>query len=382
MTYSYSTGTPGSQGGSSQDYDWSWLENQGYGTSMMDRIKGVYSGKGGLGGVLGRSVVSDAWMSEQANLAGIAKKKENIQDLYGMRDRSDENFAAQQAQIAEKEAFTEQSIEGTQSKINESMEEYRKSLTGSGGYLGRLQGIARQGATAMTEWGEKAVATAEESREEFEDLSAQRASAASRGGAATLQARNAQLDASNMPENVKQSMRDLNRREFDQDMFSKQTELQNQSQQTRIGLDQTLTSAFMNMSSVEGAATQMETTAIGTAMTTEADYYTKKVGLDMALGAARTDIRKHATGMAAESHQVYAGRDLRINELIADKKDQLAKDIENSPVSLLDGAAGLAALYSSSEWAARRMGDIWVPGDEDRRRKLNLGFTMYNPNVG
>ncbi len=354
-----------------QDYDWNWLDNASMGSDPSSTVKNIYTQQGGLNKALGRSVISDWMRSQQANNAALSQKRQNLQGMYDYRDRSDQNFARQQSQIAEKESLTEQSLQDTQTRQDENMNAYYDSLMGEGGYMSKIQDVTQRGAQAMGEWGDKAIGAMEQSKADFEDFSTQRASAAARGGAAALQARNMQLDSSNMPENVKQSMRDLNQRQFDQDLFTRQTELQNQSQQTSIALNQSLAGGLMQRGQIEGTMAQMEASGLAQGAQAEGDFWTKKAQLDSQLGASRTEFRKFMTGMEQQSHQQYAQRDLQVEQLIASGEASLAEAIATNPVSLLDGLSGLASLYSSSQWAANRLSAVTVPGNRSRVRNPN-----------
>jgi len=354
-----------------QDYDWNWLDNASMGSDPSSTVKNIYTQQGGLNKALGRSVISDWMRSQQANNAALSQKRQNLQGMYDYRDRSDQNFARQQSQIAEKESLTEQSLQDTQTRQDENMNAYYDSLMGEGGYMSKIQDVTQRGAQAMGEWGDKAIGAMEQSKADFEDFSTQRASAAARGGAAALQARNMQLDSSNMPENVKQSMRDLNQRQFDQDLFTRQTELQNQSQQTSIALNQSLAGGLMQRGQIEGTMAQMEASGLAQGAQAEGDFWTKKAQLDSQLGASRTEFRKFMTGMEQQSHQQYAQRDLQVEQLIASGEASLAEAIATNPVSLLDGLSGLASLYSSSQWAANRLSRVDVPGNRFRVRNPN-----------
>ena len=363
-----------------QDYDWDWLNDAGMGSDPQSTIKSIYTGQGGLNKALGRGVVSDWMRSQQANNAALSQKERNLQGMRDYRDRSDEHFANQQTQIGEKEALTEQSLNDTQARQDASMNSYYDRLMGSDGYMSKIQNITAQGASSMGEWGDKAVAKMEESSDKFDDFSTQQASAVARGGAAALQSRNAQLDNSNMPEHVKQSMKDLNQRQFDQDLFTQQTALQSQSQQTRIGLDQALAGSYMQRGQIEGTMAQMEASGLAQGAQAEGNFWNQKAQLDAQLGAARTDFRKFMTGMEQQSHQAYAGRDLQIQQLISSGEASLAEAIATNPVSLLDGLSGLASLYSSSMWAASRLGNVTVPGN--RNQINNPDFLGYNQHLG
>lgn len=362
-----------------QDYDWSWLGDAGMGSDPQSTVESVYSGQGGLNRALGRGVVSDWFRSQQANNAALAQKHRNQQNLVDYQARSDQHFANQQAQIGEKEALTEQSLNDTQARQDASMNSYYDRLMGSDGYMAKIQDIASKGASSMGEWGDRAVAKMEESSEKFNDFSTQQASAVARGGAAALQSRNAQLDGSDMPENVKASMRNLNQRQFDQDLFTQQTVLQNQSQQVQIGLDQSLASTYQQRGQLAGAAAQMESSALGQGAQAESNFWSQKVQLDAQLGTNRADFRKFMVGMEQQSHQAYAERDLQVQQLISAGENSLAEAIATNPVSLLDGLSGLASLYSGSQWAANRLGNVGVPGN--RRRVANPDFQGYNQHL-
>tara|TARA_R110000824_G_scaffold8336_2_gene37627 strand:- start:13816 stop:14976 length:1161 start_codon:yes stop_codon:yes gene_type:complete len=363
-----------------QQYDWDWLDDASMGSNPSSTVKNIYTQQGGLNRALGRGVISDWMRSQQANNASLEQKRQNLQGSYDYRDRSDQNFANQQTQIGEKEALTEQSLQDTQARQDENMNSYYDRLMGSGGYVDKIQNITSQGASSMGAWGDKAVAKMEESSEKFDDFSTQQASAVARGGAAALQSRNAQLDGSNMPENVKQSMKDLNQRQFDQDLFSQQTALQGQAQQTRIGLDQSLASTYSQRGQIAGAAAQMEAGGLAQGAQAETTFWGQKTQLDAQLGANRTDFRKFMTGMEQQSHQAQAGVDFQVQQLISQNQNELVEAIRTNPVSLLDGLSGLASLYSSSQWAANRLANVTIPGN--RYQVNNPNFKGYNQHIG
>ena len=348
------------------DYDWDWLKDVGIGGDPMSTIDAVYTGQGGLNKALGRSVVSEWLRSQQANNASLKQKHQNVQNLRDYRDRSDLNFANQQAQVGEKEALTLQSQQDTQNRLDENMDEYHDRLFGSGGYMQKTQQLAGKGARGMEEWADKAVGEMEKSRDDYKDFSTQQASALAKGGAAALQSRNMEIDALNMPEYVKQSMKNVNQRQFSQDLFSRQTELQNQSQQTSIQLSGMLADSFTQRGQVSGAAAQLESAAVSGAAAAEGDFWTKKASLDTQLGESRDDFRKFMTGMEEQSHQQYAERDVQVQQLISAGEASLAEAIATNPVSLLDGLSGLASLYSSSIWAANRLSNVSIPGNRWR----------------
>ena len=359
-----------------QAYDWDWaqgLDEMGKASQKagnmnpMAHMKNLFTG-GNLRSGLQRAGMSDFVRGQAAQYQGLQTMREGLDTLHQRRGEAGLRFDDMLSDAEKSRGMIQESIDQTQSKVDTQMDEYFDQMFGGSGYMSKLERLTEKGARDLGRWGDKAVESAEASRDEFKDFSSERSQAAAHGMKAKLESQLDSIDNSNLPQEVKEAQKQKLALETDKQIFATQTELQNQTQASKFQVDQATTNAYFQRGNIEQTKTQMESLGLQMGADAATNFHQTKAQFDAELGQQRTASIQSWSASQQQIKQAKSEMLFTWDQVIGGKTTELAKAEQDVEMSLMDYMSGVAAVETSSPYASNRLSNIGIPGSTRRVR--------------